>query len=228
MHRLAELGFSQSYTYFTWRDEPWEVREYLEELAGGPDADHFRPNFWPTTPDILAGPLRNGNRAAFELRAVLAALTVPSWGVYSGYELMENAPASPDNEEFADSEKYRVVERDWAREDSLAPFITLLNEIRRLHPGFADLHDLTFHHSDNDRFLAWSKGDVLVVANFDTEVAQETTIWVDLAAFGLREDQTYEVVDLLDGSTTYEWRGSGNYVRLDPTRQVAHVFQVRC
>jgi starch synthase (maltosyl-transferring) len=146
--------------------------------------------------------------------------------VYSGYELMENAPASPDNEEFADSEKYRVVERDWAREDSLAPFLTRLNEIRRSDPGFADLHDLTFHHSTNDRFLAWSTGDVLVVANFDTDAVQETTIGVDLAAFGLADGATYRVVDLLDGGTTYEWSGRDNYVRLDPTRQVAHVFRV--
>jgi starch synthase (maltosyl-transferring) len=226
MHRLAELGFSQSYTYFTWRDEPWEVREYLEELVRGPDSQTFRPNFWPTTPDILAGPLRGGNRAAFQLRAVLAALTVPSWGVYSGYELMENVPASPDNEEFADSEKYRVVERDWSEPGSLAPFITMLNETRRSEPAFADLHDLTFHHSENDRILAWSKGRVLVVANFDTERAQETTVWVDLGALGLGGDASYRMVDLLDGGTAYEWQGSGNYVRLDPSRQVAHAFRV--
>jgi starch synthase (maltosyl-transferring) len=225
MHRLAEVGFSQSYTYFTWRDEPWEVYEYLQEISHGPDATYFRPNFWPTTPDILAGVLRHGNRAAFELRAVLAALLSPSWGIYSGYEHLENEPASPDNEEFADSEKYRIVPRDWT-EPGLAPFLGRLNEIRRGHRGFSRLHDLTFHYTDNDRFLAWSKGDVLVVANFDTDAAQETTVFADLGALGLPDDAPFRVVDLLDDDRAYTWRGSANYVRLDPSERVAHVFAV--
>ena len=223
MARLAEVGFSQSYTYFTWRHEPWDVRAYVEELANGPARGYFRPTFWPTTPDILAGVLRNGNRAAFQLRALLAALLSPSYGIYSGYELCENRPASPDNEEFADSEKYQLVERDWDRPDSLAPFLTSLNTIRRAHPGCESL-DVVFHHSENDRMLAWSKGDLLVIANFDVHGPQESTVWIDAAAMGLPEQ--FDVIDLLDDGVTYRWHHGGNYVRLDPAHRVAHVFRI--
>jgi len=223
MHRLAEVGFSQSYTYFTWRHEPWDVRAYVEELAYGPARGYFRPTFWPTTPDILAGVLRNGNRAAFQLRALLAALLSPSYGIYSGYELCENRPASPDNEEFADSEKYQLVERDWLRPDSLAPFLASLNTIRRAHSACESL-DVVFHHSENDRMLAWSKGDLVVIANFDVSGPQESTVWIDAASMGLPE--RFEVVDLLDDDVTYRWQGGGNYVRLDPSHAVAHVFRI--
>lgn len=224
MYRLAEAGFSQSYTYFTWRNEPWEVREYVEELAQGPRRRYFRPNFWPTTPDILSGVLRNGNRAAFELRALLAALLSPSYGIYSGYELCENRPASGENEEFADSEKYQLVTRDWDELDSLAPFLTMLNEIRRSHVAFEEL-DVRFHHSENDRILAWSKGDVVVIANFDTKETQESTVWIDGESLGVGE--RFDVVDLADGGVTYHWNSGGNYVRLDPSHAVAHVFRLQ-
>lgn len=223
MQRLAEIGFSQSYTYFAWRNEPWDLRSYVEELAYGPARGYFRPNFWPTTPDILSGVLRNGNRAAFQLRALLAALLSPSYGIYSGYELCENRPASPDNEEFADSEKYELVRREWDRPDSLAPFLTLLNKIRREHPATESL-DVRFHHAENDRMLAWSKGDLLVIANFDTRSTQESTVWIDHGSLDVGD--RFDVVDLLDGGTTYRWQVGGNYVRLDPGHAVAHVFHV--
>lgn len=220
MHRLGEIGFSQSYTYFTWRHEPWEIRDYLEELAFGPAAAWFRPNLWPTTPDILAGVLRNGNRAAFELRALLAALLSPSYGIYSGYELCENRPASPHNEEFWDSEKYRIVRRDWTRSDTLAPFLTSLNRIRRSDPSFTTLEDLRFLHVEGDRLLAWRKGDHVIVANFDTERAREGMVHLDAAPGG-----RYGVTDLLDGQQ-YVWEGTSNYVRLDPEVRVAHVMRI--
>jgi starch synthase (maltosyl-transferring) len=233
MAKLAEVGFTQSYTYFTWRTEPWELRSYVEELAHGPTADYMRPNFWPNTPDILAGPLRHGPPAAFLMRFVLAATLVPSYGLYSGYELFENEPAGDENEEYRHSEKYELRPRDWDRADSMAPFIGRVNEIRRRHPAFRRLRDIRFHGSSNDRFLVWSRGHaaagdlVLVVANLDPHHAQETILDLDLGAVGLPWQGPYEARDELGGET-YAWDGGRPYVRLDPTRgQVAHIMALR-
>jgi starch synthase (maltosyl-transferring) len=230
MAKLAEVGFTQSYTYFTWRTEAWELREYVEQVAHGPTADYLRPSFWPNTPDILSGPLRNGPPAAFLLRFVLAATLVPSYGVYSGYELYENQPAGESNEEYLNSEKYEIRRRDWSRPDSMAPFIAKVNDIRRRHPSFRWLRDVTFHHSDNDRFLVWSRGHassgdlVLVVVNLDPHAPQETTLGLDLAAMGLPTRGPYRAVDELGGDS-YSWNGPNPYVRLDPTHgQVAHIL----
>ena len=137
MAKLAEVGFSQSYTYFTWRTAQHGEEglwAYLEEVARGPVADYMRPSFWPNTPDILADPLRGGGPSAFRLRLLLAATMTPSYGIYSGYELCENMPMSELNEEYFESEKYEVKRRDWDGSPSLAPFVTLLNDIRRRHP----------------------------------------------------------------------------------------------
>jgi starch synthase (maltosyl-transferring) len=233
MARLAEVGFTQSYTYFTWRTEPWELRQYVEELAFGPTADYMRPSFWPNTPDILAGPLRDGPAAAFRLRFVLAATLVPTYGMYSGYELYENQPASETNEEYFASEKYEIKRRDWARADSMAPFIAQVNEIRRRHPGFRSLRDIRFHHSSNERFLAYSRGNlgegppVLIVVNSDPQHAQETTLGLDLDAMGLPHGRTLHATDELTG-TTYDWSTPDPYIRLDPAAgQVAHILSLR-
>jgi starch synthase (maltosyl-transferring) len=231
MYKLAEVGFSQSYTYFTWRDTAREVRDYVEELAHGPQASTFRPNFWPNTPDILAGALRHGTPAAFRIRAVLAALLAPSWGVYSGYELCENQPASPDNEEYHDSEKYRIVHRDWDRDDSLAPFIGALNRVRREHPSTGWLETTSFHETEDPDVLAWSKFDpttgdrLLVVANLDPDEPRATMLRLDLGALGLDGDEAYDVTDELTGER-WTWVGWHNYVRLDPAERVAHVFRI--
>ncbi len=187
MSKLAEIGFSQSYTYFAWRVAKWELETYLTELAHGPIADWFRPNFWPNTPDILAGPLRNGPPAAFRLRLVLAATMAPSYGIYSGYELCENEPASDANEEYLHSEKYEIKARDWDREDSLAPFIALVNDIRRRHEAFTELRTLAFHHIDSDDLIAYSKRSadgtdvILCVVNLDPSGWHEATLSLDLA-----------------------------------------------
>ena len=173
MAKLAEVGFTQSYTYFTWRTAAWELREYVDEVAHGPTADYMRPNFWPNTPDILSGPLRDGPPAAFLLRFVLAATLVPSYGIYSGYELFENEPASDANEEYLHSEKYQLRARDWGGADSMAPFIATVNGIRRRHPAFRSLRNVRFHGSSNEQFLVWTRGHVrdgdlvLVVVNLD-------------------------------------------------------------
>jgi starch synthase (maltosyl-transferring) len=232
MAKLAEVGFSQSYTYFTWRTFKDELVAYLEELCHGPKADYMRPNFWPSTPDILSGPLRHGPRAAFELRLVLAATLVPSYGVYSGYELLENAPASEFNEEYMNSEKYEVKARDWHRPGSLAPLITRLNDIRRRHRAFAELRNLRFVPGRNDAIVAYSKhaadgGDVvLTVVNLDPHRVHEDVLALDLPALGLPVDAPFGAHDELTG-TTYVWNGPDPYVRLDPEIGPAHVFHLR-
>ena len=226
MHRLAEVGFSQSYTYFAWRHDAYEVRSYLEELAHGPDSAYFRPNLWPNTPDILAGVLRGGNRAAFQLRALLAALGSPSYGIYSGYELCENIPASEVSEDYADSEKFRARRRDWSDPVSLAPFLARLNQIRRSFPGsFERLDNIWFHHSEDDRVLVFQKGRIVVVVNFDTASVVETTVHGSFGSAAAEAGGPFVVRDLLDG-TTYTWHGSANYVRLDPSERVAHVLLI--
>ncbi|MFF1308830.1 alpha-1,4-glucan--maltose-1-phosphate maltosyltransferase, partial [Streptomyces sp. NPDC058307] len=179
MHTLAQIGFQQSYTYFTWRTTKEELTEYLTELSGEA-ASYMRPNFFPNTPDILHEFLQHGGRPAFALRAVLAATLSPTWGIYSGYELAENTPVREGSEEYLDSEKYQLKTRDWDREDSLAPLITQLNTIRRDNPALRQLRDLHFHHVDKDEVIAYSKrsgsNTVLVVVNLDPHHTQEATV----------------------------------------------------
>jgi starch synthase (maltosyl-transferring) len=232
MAKLAEVGFTQSYSYFTWRTEPSELRAYVEELAHGPTADYMRPNFWPNTPDILSGPLRHGPPAAFLMRFVLAATLTPNYGMYSGYELFENEPASDRNEEYLHAEKYEVKARDWDRPDSMAPYIATVNEIRHRHPAFRWFRNVRFHGSANDRFLVYTKGHrddgdlMLIVVNMDAHNPQETILHLDLGAVGLPWMGPYTATDELTGAG-YGWDGPNPYVRLDPTRgQVAHVFSL--
>jgi len=234
MAKLAEVGFSQGYTYFTWRDTRKDFEEYLEELAHGPTADYMRPNFWPNTPDILAGPLRNGSPSAFRLRLLLAATMVPSYGLYGGYELCENEPASPANEEYLQSEKYEVKRRDWQRSDSLSPFVTRLNDIRRRHPAFAELRNIAFHRANYDQILVWSKvvrsnGGVddrmLMIANLDPEALHEDTLTLDLEVLGLPANAPFQVTDELTGAS-WTWYGPTQYIRLDPAVQPGHVLHL--
>jgi starch synthase (maltosyl-transferring) len=163
---------------------------------------------------------------------VLAALLSPVYGIYSGYELCENEPASPDNEEYLHSEKFERKARDWAREGSLAPLVTTLNSIRGRHPAFRELRSITFHHATDDHLLVWSKTDalggdaMLCVVNLDPTGAHEATLGLDLPALGIGWEVPFDVIDELTGSR-YSWQGSSPYVRLDPTVAVAHVFSVR-
>jgi starch synthase (maltosyl-transferring) len=235
MHALASLGFTQSYTYFTWRTAAWELRQYGEELAQGPGADYFRPNFWPNTPDILSGPLRHGSPSAFRLRAVLAATMSPNWGLYSGYELGENEPASDANEEYLHSEKYELKPRDWeAPAVDIRPTITALNAARRAHPALRELRTLRFHHAtDDDRVVVFSKtaadgtDPVLVVVNIDPENTFEGLLHIDLGALGLPWSGPYEAADALTGET-WTWDGPDPYVKLDPhAGREAHVLALR-
>ncbi|HUQ63718.1 MAG TPA: maltotransferase domain-containing protein [Acidimicrobiales bacterium] len=232
MAKLAEVGFSQSYTYFTWRNHKYELVDYLEELCHGPKADFMRPNFWTNTQDILSGPLRRGGPGAFKMRALLAATMVSSYGVYSGFELCENEPASDANEEYKSSEKYEIKRRDWDAPASLAPFITRLNDIRRRHRAFAELRNIRFHYSSNDQVLVWSKhtedrSDVmLMVVNLNPTEVQEDTLGLDLGFLGLSAGAPYKAHDELTG-TTFTWRGANPYVRLDPAKQPGHVLHLR-
>jgi starch synthase (maltosyl-transferring) len=229
VHALAMLGFTQSYTYFTWRNAKWELEEYLRELAHSPAADYMRPNFFVNTPDILHAYLQYGGTAAFKVRAVLAALMSPSWGVYAGYELMEGTAVREGSEEYLDSEKYQYRPRDWSQ-PSLAPYLTVLNEFRRAHPATHWLRNIVFHQTDNDAIIAFSKrlddDVVLVVANLDPTSTRDTTVHLDMPALGLDWGETFRVDDAVTGDA-YTWHGPANYVRLDPFVEPAHVFAVR-
>jgi starch synthase (maltosyl-transferring) len=232
MRALAELGFTQSYTYFTWRNSKDELSEYAAELAAG--ADHMRPNFFVNTPDILNEYLQHGGPAAFRIRAVLAATLSPTWGVYSGFELYEHLPVRPGSEEYLDSEKYQLRPRDFAGAladgRSLAPLLTTLNTIRREHSALHWLRNLHIHHIDNDAIMAYSKRDpatgdtVLVFCTTDPHNVREGWTSLDLPALGIDWADEFIVHDLLSGDS-YRW-GQYNYVRLDPHDHPAHVFTV--
>ncbi|MEV4433900.1 alpha-1,4-glucan--maltose-1-phosphate maltosyltransferase [Streptomyces sp. NPDC049585] len=234
MRTLGAIGFQQSYTYFTWRNGKHELTEYLTELSRETAAT-MRPNFFVNTPDILHAYLQEGGRAAFEVRAVLAATLSPSWGVYAGYELCENTPVRPGSEEYLDSEKYQLRPRDWASAEragqSLAPLITTLNRLRRRHPALRRLRNLRFHGVDNDAVIAYSKRTgsscVLTVVNLDPHHTQEATVSLDMPELGLDWHDSVPVRDELTGET-YHW-GRDNYVRLEPGRSPApaHVFSLR-
>ncbi|MFD9073285.1 alpha-1,4-glucan--maltose-1-phosphate maltosyltransferase [Streptomyces lasiicapitis] len=232
MRALAQAGFQQSYTYFTWRNTKDELTEYLEELTTE-TAHCLRPNFFVNTPDILPGYLQRGGPPAFAVRAVLAATLAPSWGMYAGFELCENTPVAPGGEEYVDSEKYQLRPRDWAMAEregrTLAPLITKLNAVRRAHRSLRQLRNLHFHRADNDEVIVYSKragrDTVLVVVNLDPHHVQEATVTLDMPQLGLDRHESVPVRDELTGET-YHW-GRSNYVRLDPGRAPAHVLVLR-
>ncbi|WP_329248009.1 alpha-1,4-glucan--maltose-1-phosphate maltosyltransferase [Streptomyces canus] len=227
MHTLAQIGFQQSYTYFTWRTTKEELTEYLGELSGEA-ASYMRPNFFANTPDILHEFLQHGGRPAFALRAVLAATLSPTWGIYSGYELAENTPLREGGEEYLNSEKYQLKARNWNADDTLAPLITQLNTIRRDSPALRQLRDIHFHHADKDSVIAYSKrsgsNTVLVVVNLDPHHTQEATVSLDMPQLGLEWHESVPVRDELTGET-YHW-GRANYVRLEPGTRPAHILTV--
>ncbi|GAA3816755.1 alpha-1,4-glucan--maltose-1-phosphate maltosyltransferase [Streptomyces chiangmaiensis] len=231
MRTLAQVGFQQSYTYFTWRNSKPELTEYLTELSGE-SAAYMRPNFFVNTPDILHAYLQRGGRPAFEVRAVLAATLSPTWGVYSGYELCENVPLREGSEEYLDSEKYQLRPRDWETAEregrAITPLITRLNAIRRASPALRQLRNLHFHHADKDEVIVYSKrsgsNTVVVVANLDPHHTQEATVSLDMPRLGLDWHESVPVRDELTG-VTYHW-GRTNYVRLSPGEAPAHVLTV--
>ena len=229
MYQLAKLGFSQSYTYFAWRQEPWEIQQYATELTTPPVVDFFRPSYWPNTPDILTEQLQLGGRAMSALRFVLAATLGASYGIFGpSFEQVEVRPLIPGKEEYMDSEKYQVRNWDFEQPSGLQDLITRVNAIRRDQAALRHDRTLRFLRTDNERLLAYTKtapdgsAPVCVIVNLDHQ--QRQSGWVELPALAESE---YEVVDLLNGPV-YRWRGAGawNYVMLDPALTPAHVFRV--
>ena len=231
MQELAKVGYTQSYTYFTWRNTKHELAEYFTELTQGPMKEFFRANFFPNTPDILPEFLQKGGRPAFMIRAVLATMAVPVYGIYSGFELCENTPVSG-KEEYLDSEKYQFKGRDWNAPGNIKDYIARLNKIRRENRALREYRNLRIQSSENDNILCFSKttesfDDALLVAvTLDPWNAQAGFISVPLGDFGLGENDPYLVEDLLTGER-FAWRGSRNFIALDPHHRPAHVFRVR-
>jgi starch synthase (maltosyl-transferring) len=232
MYRLAKLGFTQSYTYFTWRNKKRELTEYLIELTQTPVKDFFRPNFWTNTPDILHAYLQTGGRAAFMARLVLAATLSSNYGVYGpAFELMENKPREPGSEEYLNSEKYEIKHWDIDRPDSLKDFITRVNRIRRENAALQRNCNLWFNAANNEQLICYSKHTddltniILVVVNLDPYATQSGIINVPLKSWGFDAGKPYKVDDLLSDKR-YTWHGEWNFVELNPTICPAHAFHL--
>jgi starch synthase (maltosyl-transferring) len=233
MYRLAKLGFSQSYTYFAWRNTDWEIREYFAELTQTPVREFFRPNLWPNTPDILTEYLQMGERPAFMARLVLAATLGASYGIYGpAFELCENRPKGPGSEEYLDSEKYEIRHWELDAPRSLKDFISRVNRVRRENPALQSDWTLRFHETDNDQIICYSKHTedfsniVLIVANLDPHHVHACWLRVPIEEFGLLEKQPYQVHDLLSGAR-YLWHGGRNYVEINPQVSPAHILRIR-
>jgi starch synthase (maltosyl-transferring) len=234
MEQLAKIGFTQSYTYFTWRTTKWDIETYMNELTRSPVADYFRPNFWPNTPDILSDELQRGGRSGFLSRFVLAATLSSNYGIYGPpFELQEHLPRTIGSEEYLLSEKYELRSWDLKSSRSLSAFIAVVNTIRREHPSLQFNDALTFHPVDNDQIIAYSKSRttgedrdvVLVVASLDHAFAQAGWISLDTAALGIDPATSFVVHDLLTDAR-YTWSGSQNFVKLDPEGVPCHIFSV--
>jgi len=238
MQTLAKIGFQQSYSYFTWRNTKAELTEFLQSVSSE-TADFMRPNLFVNTPDILTQYLQFGGRPAFVIRAAVAATAAPLWGVYAGFDLYESV-ARPGAEENIDSEKYEYKDRDWAglekSGDSLAPFITQLNAIRREHPALHQLRNIRFHTTDDDAILCFSKhlpaefsptgvaDTIIVVVNTDPHATRETTVHLNMPELGLVWDDSFEAHELISDAV-FDWQNN-NYVRLDPYVSPVHIISV--
>nr|VFK27596.1 MAG: alpha-1,4-glucan:maltose-1-phosphate maltosyltransferase [Candidatus Kentron sp. MB]VFK32998.1 MAG: alpha-1,4-glucan:maltose-1-phosphate maltosyltransferase [Candidatus Kentron sp. MB]VFK75688.1 MAG: alpha-1,4-glucan:maltose-1-phosphate maltosyltransferase [Candidatus Kentron sp. MB] len=234
MQMLAKVGFTQSYTYFTWRNHKKEITQYLTELTQGPMKEYYRGNFFTNTPDILPEFLQKGGRSAFKIRVLLAATLSSVYGIYSGFELCENT-AIPGREEYSDSEKYDYKVWDWNRPGNIKDYIAKLNWIRGAHPALQEYDNLEFYKAEGDYILAYGKtlndkkkgkDIVITIVNLDPYQAHEANVTLPIRKFGIRPDESYEVHDLLTNAR-YQWRGETNWVRLDPNVEPAHVFHIR-
>jgi starch synthase (maltosyl-transferring) len=230
MYSLAKAGFTQSYTYFTWRNTANELQEYFEEITRPPISDFFHPNLWPNTPDILHASLQTGGRPAFMQRLILAATLGPNYGIYGpAFELCENVPIKQGSEEYLNSEKYEIRHWDRGASNSLAPLITQLNHIRRDNPALQSDGSLHFHHADNPNILCYSKSSrsntILVAINLDPGQEQAGWIDLDLKQLAIPHNENFEIEDLLKG-THYHWHDRSNYVALHPDVMPAHIFRL--
>jgi starch synthase (maltosyl-transferring) len=233
MYRLTKLGFSQSYTYFAWRDTKWEITSYFKTLNRSPVREFFRPNLWPNTPDILPETLQVGGRAAFMARLVLAATLSGNYGVYGPpFEHGWSVPREPGSEEYLHSEKYQLHCHDIDRPDSLKDFVARVNDIRRDCPAIAHSGVLNFHEADNEQVICYSRtapeqSDVVLVAvNLDPHHRQSAWITLPTGQMNLPDNRPYQMHDLLTDAR-YLWHGNRNYVELDPASSPAHIFRIR-
>jgi starch synthase (maltosyl-transferring) len=233
MYRLAKLGFTQSYTYFTWRNTRREIEAYFTEITQAPVREYFRPNLWPNTPDILPEPLQYGGRPMFLARVTLAATLGANYGIYGpAFELMEHQARQPGSEEYLDSEKYQIRAWDLARPDSLAPYLARLNRIRRQHPALQRDDTLRFRDVDNDQLVAFTKASpdgadvLLVIVSLDPHHVQSGWVSLDLGELGLPAQAPFQAHDLLSDAH-YFWNGPRNFVRIDPASAPAHVLHLR-
>jgi starch synthase (maltosyl-transferring) len=233
MYHLAKLGFTQSYTYFAWRNTKWELTQYFIELTQTELREYFRPNLWPNTPDILTEYLQSGARPAFMARLVLAATFGASYGIYGpAFELGDNVPREPGSEEYLNSEKYEIRHWDISAPDSLKDFISRVNRIRRENPALKYDWNLRFHNLGNDQLISYSKHTedlaniILVVVNLDPHHTQAGWVEISLAELGLDLQEPYQAHDLLSDAR-YLWHGSRNYVELNPSVVPAHIFRIR-
>ena len=233
MYRLAKIGFSQSYTYFTWRNTKYELTQYLTELTRSPVREFFRPNFWPNTPDILPEYLQYDRREAFAVRLVLAGTLTSNYGIYGpAYELYENQPVAPGREEYLNSEKYEIKRWDIHREDSLRGLIERVNRIRRENQALQSNNTLRFHDIDNDQLIAYSKTSddgsniILTIVNLDPYHTQSGWLTLPLDELHIDSRQAYQAHDLL-GNARFFWHGPRNFVQLDPAIAPAHIFAIR-
>jgi starch synthase (maltosyl-transferring) len=228
MHRLGKLGFDMSYTYFTWRSEKWEFEEYLKELTQSDAKEYMRGIFFPTTPDIFPAYLADQGPNAFKQRYFLAATLSSLTGMYNGYELCENIK-SPIKEELHDSEKYQYKVHQW-HEPGIKDFIRRVNLAREAHPAMQEYDNLRFHYAENTNLMVYSKklekDVILCIANMDMHHAQEGTIALNMQELGLSEDAFFFVKDLITDES-FVWRGSQNFVRLDPNKAPGHLFVVK-
>ena len=230
MHALAKAGYTQSYTYFTWRNAKQEMTEYLTELSQSEMREYFRANFFTNTPDILPPILQQGGRPAFKFRVVLAATLSPSYGIYSSYELCENR-ALPEREEYLDSEKYEIKVWDWDRPGNIREYITRIKHIRRDNPALHELENLRLYHADNDHIVFYGKttadkrNTILVAVNMNPFDTQEATLHIPIHDFGISAGEPYQMEDLLT-DTRYSAQGETFHVRLDPNVEPAMILTV--
>jgi starch synthase (maltosyl-transferring) len=230
MYSLAKAGFTQSYTYFTWRNTRDELQQYFEEITRPPISDFFHPNLWPNTPDILHAALQQGGRNAFVQRFILAATLGANYGIYGpAFELGEHLPIKPGSEEYLDSEKYQIRQWNRAASHTLAPLITQVNRIRRDNIALQSDYSLHFHSVDNPNILCYSKcsGDNRILVAINLDATQEQAGWIDLnlKELGIPHNQNFEIEDLLTGAR-YQWHDRSNYVALRPEVMPAHIFRV--
>ena len=233
MYRLGKLGFTQSYTYFAWRNTKQEITDYFTQLNTAPVCEYFRANCWPNTPDILTEYLQFGGRAAFMVRLGLAATLSANYGIYGpAFELLEHLPREPGSEEYLNSEKYQIRQWDLEREDSLAGFIGRINQLRRDNPALQADRNLTFFEVDNEQLLCYAKTTealddaIVVVVNLDPHHTQSGWVSMDLETLDVDLHSAYQMHDLLTGAR-YLWSGPRNFIQLDPARSPVHVFRVR-